>query len=100
MARTLADLVRGGSDPAILPDPSFGFLDRTPSVGRPRDRLSSAQHFASRVSGRTAGRLPTTTRHSGRLARRVPLRAASGNGRVGGVDFGTEKHAIHGFLSR
>ena len=83
-----------GATQQDLPAAAHGLLGPAASVGRRRVRVSPRQRAAARDERGPALADPAPARGRWRVARGRHLRGASTAGRVGGVDFGTEEHAV------
>ena len=97
--RPVADLVPGRRDAAGPSAAALRVLAGAPPLGRPHDRLSPGQPLTPPRLGAARGSHRAPASAPGHVAGGRDLRAASGAGRVRGVDHRAEEHAFDGLLS-
>src|ERR1700691_2279956 len=95
----MANLVRAGCDPAILPFAAQRVLARTPDVGGRGGRLSSDQHRSPRTVGLSRSDDHEAAFASGRMVCRFCFCATPRPRGIRGLDLGAKEHAVRSLLS-
>src|ERR1700683_1791112 len=95
----MANLVRAGCDPAILPFAAQRVLARTPHVGGRGRRLSSDQCRSAHTVGLANSEYYEAACASGRVVCRFCFCATPRAGGIRGLDLGAKEHAVRSLLS-